>query len=351
MPRPSVFISVANRVHEQLRSDLRGLLAASYDVIVEPDFTAMSGDSIQQLDQLVKPCQLLVHVIGQDLGSVASKKDAARFLADGRTKDFLAGFPDLRIKTIEQIYELTYPQWEVLFAISNKVPTLVFVEAGLQNTTSHDWWLETLQLGNIWPHHLDHNLVSAQIVMGVNNQFTGTRNASVKLNHSDKTTGTIRAADNIGVIESPLHIPKLFGAITDLDKRRFLKEAFSTIVQVFESGCQQLKARHPSIEFEFDRPDAEKLRCTIYLNGKRRCQCQLWVESDRFGGIHFFNGQSMGNEFNGRNETLNTFESSGELLLKGSFGSGFGDAIDPCHPNEAGASLWRRFVRELENKW
>lgn len=103
MPRPSVFISVANRVHAQLRSDLRGLLAASYDVIAEPDFTAMSDDSIQQLDRLVEPCQLLVHVIGQDLGTVASKKDAARFLADGRTKDFLAGFPDLRISPFLEI--------------------------------------------------------------------------------------------------------------------------------------------------------------------------------------------------------------------------------------------------------
>ncbi len=81
MGRKRIFISVANREHEDLRAQLRDVLIRTtfFDVEVQPDFPHTATETVRKLDDRIAPCDLLIHIVGRDPGSRANDEAVADF--------------------------------------------------------------------------------------------------------------------------------------------------------------------------------------------------------------------------------------------------------------------------------
>ena len=145
-------------------------------------------------------------------------------------------------------------------------------------------------------------------------------------------------------------MPKLNKEFTDRDRDRFFTSGFDTICGYFENAGRVLEQSEPRVSVDTQKPDREKFRCVVYVDGNRKCQCQIWVDSSfGGGGIHYFSGNSLGREFNARNESISVDESSGELRLKGMMPGFSGESIQNATPTEAAEALWKRFSQQLEH--
>ena len=166
----------------------------------------------------------------------------------------------------------------------------------------------------------------------------------------EQRLGGFTTPESTPPVTSTAYIPKIGGKITDRDRDRFIRDAFSVMADYIAEAGRHLENQQPRISIEIQKPDTEKLRCTAYLDGNRKAQCQVWIDST-FGtaAINFFNGNSIGGEFSAINESIRVIETKSGLLLKGSIGSHFGDAIVDATPTSTAASLWKRFVRQLES--
>ncbi|MCB1230805.1 MAG: hypothetical protein KDN19_11090 [Verrucomicrobiae bacterium] len=127
--RKSVFISVANRQFAALRTDLRDTLAATFDVVVQPDFPASASDTVRKLDDLIAPCELLIHLVGTEAGSPANADAIADFF-DHTSKDtFLQAYP--RVRTLlGDFSSLTYAGWEPWLALNRGIDVIVYAVEG-----------------------------------------------------------------------------------------------------------------------------------------------------------------------------------------------------------------------------
>jgi tetratricopeptide (TPR) repeat protein len=124
--RKRVFISVANAEHGQLRTALRNVLKRTgFDVEVQPDFPHSVADTIRKLDELIAPCDLLVHIVGQKPGTVAEAPSVADFFAHTPRDQFLQRFPRAS-KSLGNCACLTYFQWEPWLALNRVIPVLVY---------------------------------------------------------------------------------------------------------------------------------------------------------------------------------------------------------------------------------
>jgi TIR domain len=144
-----------------------------------------------------------------------------------------------------------------------------------------------------------------------------------------------------------LPVPRIRQPATDLDKRRFFREAFGVIAETFRSGLDEMKRENNGVETDFEAEAAE-FRAEIYVQGRRRANCKVWI-----GGLHTDQGISYAEGSTARmgsaiNETLSLAD-GGDLALSAIMNMGVGrqgpDA-DPSHmsPQDAGRYLWSRFV-------
>ncbi|MEM9605328.1 MAG: hypothetical protein AAGA11_20870 [Pseudomonadota bacterium] len=125
MTRKRLFISVANRDHEALRADLRDALTrAGFDVVVQPDFPHTATDTLRKLDALIAPCDLVLHIAGEDPGSTVSSESVDDFFSTTSRDAFLAHLPDKL--TNDNVTRLTYAQWEPWLALQRKIDVLVY---------------------------------------------------------------------------------------------------------------------------------------------------------------------------------------------------------------------------------
>jgi hypothetical protein len=83
------------------------------------------------------------------------------------------------------------------------------------------------------------------------------------------------------------YMPKLQRAPSDIDKRRFLKQAFETMAAYFQTALQQLSLQHAGIDVEYQRVTALEFRAEIFMEGKSRAACKIWQ-----GGMMSENGIS-----------------------------------------------------------
>jgi hypothetical protein len=149
-------------------------------------------------------------------------------------------------------------------------------------------------------------------------------------------------------------MPKVRGAPSDLDRRRFIKDAFEVIRRGFEARLAQLIRDNPGVESDLTPIDATKFTAELYINGQSRARCKLWqggmVGSD---GISFAEGTTMLND-NACNEVLTLARDGGELALHAMMNMGLGGAdkgLDPHHlsAEDAAEYLWRRFTWNLKD--
>jgi hypothetical protein len=84
---------------------------------------------------------------------------------------------------------------------------------------------------------------------------------------------------NGGGRSSNLRILKKF---SDKEKDQFLREAFLYISRYFENSLIELQKRNAEIEAAFQQRDANGFEATVYVNGKRRCHCGIWLSTRGF---------------------------------------------------------------------
>ena len=145
-------------------------------------------------------------------------------------------------------------------------------------------------------------------------------------------------------------IPKVKGQRSDRDRDKFIDMAFAAVCNFFDQAGKQFESSESRIEFESQKPDSEKYRCTIYLDGNRKCQCQLWIDSSMGRkGINFFNGNSFSGEFSASNEMIRIDESTGDLRLSGMMGQLAGHSITSATADEVAKVLWKWFVQTIQS--
>jgi len=149
------------------------------------------------------------------------------------------------------------------------------------------------------------------------------------------------------------YMPKMRRAASDVEKRRFLRQAFDTIKAYFENGLVELVRHTQGLESDFQTVTAVEFTAEIFLNGKSVAACKIWqggMLSEN--GISYVEGRhSFGN--NSCNEILSLADGAEDLGLSSLMGIGFGRVADHLDlknlsPDQAAEYLWRRFVARLE---
>lgn len=153
--------------------------------------------------------------------------------------------------------------------------------------------------------------------------------------------------------ERAARIPKIRSAITDLDRRRFIQKAFATIQQRFQALLTELTQQNPGVEFDFVPLDTTKFTAEIFVSGKSRARCKIWI-----GGFTGSNeiAYAEGNtslQLNSLNEALSLTDRTGELALHAMmrmFGGRPDNDLDPenLSADDAADYLWQRFSSDLE---
>jgi hypothetical protein len=150
------------------------------------------------------------------------------------------------------------------------------------------------------------------------------------------------------------YMSKIRDAITDLDRRRFMRDAFSTIQRRFEGSLDELVRQNKGVEFDLTPVDATKFTVEAFIGGKSRARCRIWM-GGMVGGDEIAYGEGTASHHsNSMNEALTLSDAKGELALStmmGMFAGGADDGLDlkRLSPDEAAEYLWRRFSWNLEH--
>jgi TIR domain len=153
-----------------------------------------------------------------------------------------------------------------------------------------------------------------------------------------------------GAFDIPL--PKIKKAFTQLEKDRFLREAFQEIKTYFQKALRILEQKLPQSETDFVEVTSFKFIASVYVDGNLKQKCKIWV-----GGLHssdsiaYAEGYAVG--FDGDdsfNDWLTVKEGESDLGLEAS-GMWFGRselAKSVLPPQEAARYFWERFISHLQ---
>jgi len=150
------------------------------------------------------------------------------------------------------------------------------------------------------------------------------------------------------------YMPRIRGTLTDLDRRRFMRDAFTTIQRRFEASLAELVQQNRGVEFDLAPLDATKFTVEVFVAGKSRAGCRIWM-GGMVGGDEIAYGEGIASHHsNSMNEALTLSDAVDELALStmmGMFAGDAGDGLDlkRLSPDEAADYLWRRFSWNLEH--
>ncbi|SPP92768.1 toll/interleukin-1 receptor domain-containing protein [Bradyrhizobium vignae] len=145
------------------------------------------------------------------------------------------------------------------------------------------------------------------------------------------------------------YVPKIPKAMTDVDKKRFMRKTFERLAEGFERSLAELAGSEDAVEFDFDRRSSVEFTAEVFLRGKSICRCRIWQGGPISGeGISYAEGSLSGNA---TNEML--VLAQGDDIALSALMSGFHrfeDGVDSKRltPDQAFDYLWRRFVSPLE---
>jgi hypothetical protein len=150
-------------------------------------------------------------------------------------------------------------------------------------------------------------------------------------------------------------IPQIARSYTQLDKDRFIENAFEVMKAYFRQALSELKQQYPETETDLKEINAVKFVARIYVRGRLQCQCKIWLGSS-FGqqSIAYVEGShiDIGND-NLMNEYLSVDQTQAGLGLKV---SGFALGLGGIKPDQEVVSVersaeyfWRRFSQSLGN--
>ena len=113
----------------------RNLLAADLkrpdlDVAVQEDFVVTGGTTLDKLDNYIRHCDAVIHLIGKAAGAVPEGPAVAPLLA--KYPDLGARLPPLAEYLREPQPGFSYTQWEAYLAIYHRRPLFVYTPTDLE---------------------------------------------------------------------------------------------------------------------------------------------------------------------------------------------------------------------------
>jgi len=120
-----LFLSAVSSEFESYRELLtRDLKRPALEVAVQEDFLVSGGSTIQKLDDYIKACDGVVHLIGQATGAIPEPAAVKDLLA--RYPDFAERLPSLSDRLQQADPRFSYTQWEAYLAIYHKLPIFIY---------------------------------------------------------------------------------------------------------------------------------------------------------------------------------------------------------------------------------
>jgi hypothetical protein len=123
----------------------------------------------------------------------------------------------------------------------------------------------------LWPN-LDEAFLD--IVSAIKKALPGRAAAPTKPATTANTKVPLKLAEP-AVRSSNLRIAKKF---SDFDKDRFKHEGFEYLARFFERSIAELEARNEGINGSFRRIDGERFSASVYRDGKKVCQCSIFLD-------------------------------------------------------------------------
>src|ERR1035438_1274629 len=93
-------------------------------VQVQEDFVEGGHSSLEKLDEYIKGCAAVIHIIGSATGSMPAPTEVAALLK--KHSDFAQRIPCLKEALAKTPASLSYTQWEAWLAIYHSIPCFVY---------------------------------------------------------------------------------------------------------------------------------------------------------------------------------------------------------------------------------
>jgi hypothetical protein len=149
-------------------------------------------------------------------------------------------------------------------------------------------------------------------------------------------------------------VPKIRGAVSDLDRARFIKTSFEIVREHFKAGLQALE-REPAVDIEFTPASQTEFIAKVFVDGKQRNGCHIWLGGMMGGNeIGYYEGKDFSMRSGALNEALTIAQDVNPLALSALMKMGLWGQVtenldlDHMTPEQAADYLWRRFVSKLE---
>ncbi len=144
---------------------------------------------------------------------------------------------------------------------------------------------------------------------------------------------------------SNLRIKKAF---TDRERDQARVDVFEYVSGYFENSLQELANRNEGIDKEFRRVDANSFEASIYVHGKRKCKCGIWIGNSAMGGDIFFSHSGITR--NSYNESMSLSDDGYSLGFKALGMTSQGGRENLLLSNEGVAEyFWELLISPLQN--
>jgi nucleoside phosphorylase len=155
---------------------------------------------------------------------------------------------------------------------------------------------------------------------------------------------------SFGVDDHDIPLPRVKKRFSQLEKDRYLGEAFELVKQAFREALSEMERRYEDVETDFSEIHNLKFVAKIYVQGDLQNQCKIWV-----GGllspdtIYYSEGRIDINQDNAWNDSITVEDDGFEMCLRLS-NMWLGHPLETRDVDGAGGAgyLWRRFSSSLE---
>ena len=157
----------------------------------------------------------------------------------------------------------------------------------------------------------------------------------------------------VAAVKYNVPLPQVTRTYTQLDKDRFIENAFEIMKNYFRQALSDLKSHYPNTETDLKEINAVKFVARIYVQGNLQCMCKIWLGNS-------FGSQSI-QYLEGTRIDIDHDNSMNDYLTVDAAPSGLGLKISPMAlgigvkkpdqeivlPEPASEYLWRRFTSSL----
>jgi len=141
-------------------------------------------------------------------------------------------------------------------------------------------------------------------------------------------------------------LPKVRKDFTDSEKDAFLEAGYQHIRDYFLKASKVLQESDKDLEVKTKLPSDTKLTVEVFVKGKSRARCQIWLSRAMYGkGIHY--SQTISEADNSYNESLSVDSDGYTLSFRGTGMLTFMSS-KPLTSQEAAEVYWQGLIKQLQ---